>query len=722
MRSEDFNSRLPVPLEQYRISPRESQPESSVFRVPLSHYLWILRRHVWKVVAGVAACMLMTLIISVRSRPVYESVATIDIDRQLPTGVIGPDALRPSINDTDQFLATQTRLIQSDSVLRPVVERFGLEAFGPKPKAPESREAPVKLPGLKVSRPANTYLLLINFRSTDSHQAADVANAIAQSYLEHTYKIRYRSSVVLSEFMERQLEELKAKMEASTAALLRFERELNVINPAEKTSIISSRVVQLNTEYTNAQSDRVKKEAAMEAVRGGALEAAQASSQGEGLRRLGERLNDAEIRFTEVQSHYGVNHPEYKKASAQMNELKRMIKDATAEIQRRVEVEYQEAVSRERMIQDALAQQKKELDVLNARSVEYQALKREAEANTQLYEELVHRIKEAGINASFQGSSIRIADPARPSSIPVSPNTRLNLLLALLFSSVIGVGSAILLDALDDTIRDPEHVSTLPNVEVIGSLPRVKKWKSQLLNRPADEATAGLLHAGSKLDPASAAYVEAIRTLRNSILLSKLNTRIGSLLMTSAGPGDGKSTIAAYLSVTHARQGHRTLLIDGDLRRPNIHRHFHIPIGSGLTEVLRSETRWQEALTSPPGFPQLDILTSGTIARDTPECMEGQLIKILDEASQDYDLVIIDGPPLLGFAEPLRMATAADAVMVVARAGKTSRKAISAVLYTLVRVRANIAGVVLNAVHNGLSENYRYHDYYGKYYKAAGSE
>ena len=334
---------LPAVIEQYPVAAPYSAPfvleaESEEASIPLSHYLWILKRHRWKILSFVVACVLATLVVSSRLTPIYESTATVDIDRQTPTGVIGQESMRSTTNDADQFLATQVRLIQSDSVLRPVVDKYRLrDAEGelevPAALAGLAEDAPVVLKRLKVTRPPNTYLLLISYRSPDPQLAADVANAIADSYLEHTYNIRYRSSASLSAFMEKQLEELKAKMERSSAALVQFERELNVINPEEKTSILSARLLQLNTEYTNAQADRVRKEAAYQSMRGGTLEAAQVSTQGESLRRLTERLNEAQEKFAEVKTHFGANHPEYKKAAAQLAEVQRLLETTTAEHQ-----------------------------------------------------------------------------------------------------------------------------------------------------------------------------------------------------------------------------------------------------------------------------------------------------------------------------------------------------------------------------------------------------
>jgi len=699
--------------------------------MPLSHYVWVFKRHRWKMLAFVVACAAATYFVSSRITPVFESTATVDVDRQTPQGVIGQEAVRSSVNDSDQFLATQIRLIQSDSVLRPVAEKYklleregqneeNLKAWREQKSGTRPEDAPVLLKNLKVARPPNTYLLMINYRSTDPQLAADAANAIANSYLEHTYNIRIRSSTSLSNFMEKQLEELRAKMERSSMALTQFERELNVINPEEKTNILSARLLQLNTEYTNAQAERVRRESVRNSVQSGTLEAAQASQQGEDLRKLSERLNEATENFAQVKAHFGANHPEYRKAAAQVAALQSSLDSTRRNIMGRVEIEHQQAVSREAMLQKTLAETKSEFDRLNSRSYEYQALKREAEADKKLYEELVRKIKEAGINAGFQNSSIRLADQARPAILPVLPNIKLNVLLALVIATLVAFGAALVGDVLDTTVRDPEQVARSLNTEVIGSLPSVKSWRGKL--GPAINSASGkaLVRAGGSGEQAVSGFEEAVRTLRNSILLSDVDRRMRSLLVTSASPSEGKSTTAAHLALTHAEQGRRTLLIDGDLRRPSVHRRFNIPANRGLSNVLTAECAWRELLVSPELVPDLHILPAGPPSRRASDLIGRGLEEVLTEATQEYDLVVLDAPPLLGFAEPLQMATIVDGVVVVTRAGQTSRKAVGSVLTTLRRLRANVLGVVLNEVHKEMSDSYYYYGHYSKYYAANG--
>jgi len=729
---------LPAVPEPYRAvnSPLivDAEYESAPAHVPLAHYLWILRRHGWKMLGFVALVVLCTVVVSLRLTPIYESTATIDIDRRMPTGVLGEESTQSVNNDADQFLATQVKLIQSDSVLRPVVDKFKLREVEPDAleeavdTSDTSREAPVELKPLRVTRPPNTYILQISYRSQHRQLAADVANAIAQSYLAHSYEIRYKATASLSEFMERQLEELKAKMEKSSAALAQFERELNLINPEEKTSILTARLLELNSEYTKAQGDRVRKEAAYNSVQSGSLAAAQASNQGEALKKLTEDLGEAQEKFAQGKTTFGANHPEYKKLQSRVTELETQLDAARKNVGRRAEVEYYEAVDRESQLENKVKETKAEYDGLNARSFEYQTLKNEAEGDKKLYEELVRRIREAGINASFQNSSIRVADLARPGLRPVFPKMWLNVLLAFLFATFFSVGAAVLNDVLDTTVRDPDQVSRLMNAEVIGSLPAVKTWRRHLSPIQGIHATNGvhlngngngngvtLARAHVESEQALSNYEEAIRTLRNSILLTDFDRRLRSVLLTSASPSEGKSTVAAHLAATHASQHKRTLLIDGDLRRPSVHRLYQVPNSVGLSNVLLEQISWRDAVIRIDDPKGLDVLPAGPSTRRASDLIGMGLAELVEEAVREYDLVVLDAPPLLGFAEPLQMATAVDGVIVVARAGDTSRKALSSVITTLTRLRANLVGVVLNEVHREVSAGYYY--YYGHYSK-----
>jgi capsular exopolysaccharide synthesis family protein len=683
----------------------------------------------WQLAGFVAACLLATFLISSRLQPIYEATVTINIDRKAPTGVVGDEAQRETsaAQDADQYLATQMKIIQSDAVLRPVADRFKLlrrehqlDGLSPN-EAAKLEQSPTTLKQLHITRPPNTYLVHISYRSTDPRTSADVANAIAQSYLEHIYRIQIDASDNAEQFMEKQLDELKAKMERSSQALAQFERELNVINPEQKTNIISARLLQLNTEYTNAQADRVRKEAIYDSVKTGSLAAAQISGQGEDLQKLLDRLGEAEENLVEIRSSKGPNHPESRKAESKLSELRRQVQAAQANIARRIDTDFRQSVNRERILKAAVAETKAEFDQLNMRSFDYQRLKQEADADKRLYEELTTKIREAAINAGFQNRNTAISDQARPEAKPVFPKMRLNVFLAGLLSSFLGIAAIILIDALDTTVRDPEQVIRMFNTDLLAALPMVKDPKAlqsavsaELLKPPLSGPDG--IGFDTERDHSHSSFEEAIRMLRNSILLSDLDRRLRSLLFTSATPGEGKSTIAARLAIAHAQQGKKTLLIDADLRRPTLQKKFGIEGVDGLSSVLTGACCWEACVREVPNLANLHVLPAGPSSRRAADLVGPRIEGILDDAGRIYDLIIVDGPPLLGFAEPMELAIAVDGVVVIAVAAETNRKAIAAVIGTLQRLKANVLGIVLNRTTKNATSGYYYYTGYDRYY------
>jgi capsular exopolysaccharide synthesis family protein len=742
------------PQQQYLVSSQPPEFEPAQPAVSPTHYLLVVWRQKWKILAFVATCLLATYLISARLTPIYEATAKIDVDRRIPNNVVGPDSSQGSSgDDADAFMATQMEIIQSDSVLRPVAQRYNLlqresqlDHLGGE-SIRRKTDAPVFLKQLRVTRPLSTYILDISYRSPDPQLASDVANAIANSFVQHTFEIRMKNSGSLADFMEKQLGELKARMERSGMKLAQFEQELNVINPEEKTNILSARILQLNQEYTNAQSDRMRKEANFNSIKSGSVASAMVTPQSEELTRLQDRVNQAKQRLADISSIYGPNHNEYRKAANDLAEVERQFDEAHKSVGDRVEVEYKEAVNRENMLLQAVTDAKAEYDKLNSRSFEYQQLKRDADADKSLYADLERRIRESGINAGFQTSAIRIADPARPPDGPIFPRTKLNLLLAFITAMVLAICVAILADVLDNTIRDPEQVAKALDTSVLGTLPTVKEMRrlinpgsppssldaapelteeeevalgSGIIRYRAEEAKkkkarekTALIHSGYE---GISSYEEAIRTLRHSILLPDLDRVIKSLLITSATPGEGKSTAIIHLAIAHSEQGKKTLIIDADLRRPSVHKKLNLNGSLGLSNVLLGEFRWKETIVKNERWPDLDVVPAGTASRRASDLVGSMMMDILDEASKEYDLILVDAPPLLGFAEAMQVAKAVDGVVVMARAGQTSRRAVAIVLATLKRLRANVVGLVLNEVDRSSTNGYYYYNDYRKYY------
>jgi capsular exopolysaccharide synthesis family protein len=699
----------------------ESAPRTG--GVPFSHYTWLLRTHFSKMLAFVLLAVVATALVTVRLTPIYESIATLYIDRAAEKDIVGKDSeTSASSNDDDAFLSSQIRILQSDAVVRPLAEKYNLlereKQITPGKDDPAKvarvRAAPIVLKGLRVTRPPSTFILQIAYRSADSNVATEVANGVAASYIGHIYDIRFKSTASLSRFLALQQDELRAKMETSGAKLAALEKVLQVVNPEEKTNVLSARLMELNTQYAKIQGDRAHAESTYNSLTAGSLEAALGSTQSEELRSIIKRLHEEQQRFADIKARYGPNYPEYSRQQSTVTELEAQEKAAVQLLAKQAATEFQRTRDQEALVKKDVEDTKAQYDQLNLRSFEYQRAKQEAEADRALYEELVKKIREGQINAGFKNDMVRIADTARPGSKPVSPSLPLNLSIAFVLSSLLAIGAVIVADQIDTTIKNPEEVAHGLHSRVIGVLPVLRK-DNAIAGTQA--LTAGKVTAPDLKGAHNTAFEEAIRTIRNSILLTDFDRSLRSVLMTSATPGEGKSTVAAHLAISHAEQHHRTLLIDGDMRRPSVHKLFRIPNNGGLSSVIEHGVNWRELLIQPRPDIELYVLPAGPATRKATDLVGSRLPQLLDEAAEEFDLTFLDAPPLLGFPEPLQMAAAADGVIVVARAGQTDRSAVAAVLETLHHLRANSLGLILNQVKKENSSTYYYYGgNYGKYY------
>jgi capsular exopolysaccharide synthesis family protein len=662
-----------------------------------------LKRHWWQIALFVALCSAAAIFISLRMTPLYEATATVEVDYQQPTGIIGQDAEKPlPANDSDEYLGTQVKLVESDDVLRPVAMKYDLLAVerqvkGVNPAADDRvKKAPIVLKRLKVSRQVSTQLLLITYRAPSAELAAAAANEIANSYVAKIYELRSRSLEATSHFMEGQIQELKAKMDASNQRLTDVETEMGVINPEERTSVLSARLLQLNTDYTNAQAERMQKEASEDAAKTNTLEAAQVSTQGEEIKKIREQLSAEREVFAAVRATYGPNHPEYRKSEQKVEELTRQLDEAKNNAARRIGTDYQESVQREHLLEKRMAETKAEYDRANTHLAGYEQIKREADDDRAMYGEMLRKVRESSINAAFQNRNIRVADYARPPARPFSPNVPMNLALTMFSSTLLAVGGVMAMDATDNTLRNGPQASRVLGVSVLGTLPAVRDPNART---PAQRATLLLGEERPARDRKDLmAYGEAIRKLRNAILFSRNSTGIHTVLITSAMQGEGKSVTAADLALSMAQLRRKTLLIDADLRQPVLHSRFNLETAAGLGNVLARTAGWQTAVMDVPDVPDLQILPAGNASILPADLIGPAFQDLLIDLKRHYDLVVVDAPPVLPFAEPVQIASSVDAVVLVAEAGRTTAAAVDAVMSSLEWAGAQVLGVVLNRV------------------------
>jgi capsular exopolysaccharide synthesis family protein len=278
---------------------------------------------------------------------------------------------------------------------------------------------------------------------------------------------------------------------------------------------------------------------------------------------------------------------------------------------------------------------------------------------------------------------------------------------------------------LDTTLRDPKEASRFLGADVIGTMP-IDRLAAQLPKSAVAVAAPAIVpkpprtEKGKNYYRSTSDFEEAVRTIRNTILLSDFEGRLRSIVLTSAAPGEGKTTISCHLAIANADRGKKTLIVDGDLRRPSVHAEFGLTPREGLSNVLTGELPWQDVVLPVEGKPNLSVLPAGLGSHRAADLIGPRLATLLDEFAKEYDLVILDSPPLLGFAECLQIATAADGVLIISKAGETRRRAVAEAISVLNRLRANIIGVVLNQVsQNTSADGYSYYGYYryGHYQK-----
>jgi len=702
--------------------------------VPLNHYLWVLKRHKWRILGFVFLVVSAVLVYSLQQTPVFESTAILEIDNQAQLFEIGGGGLRFETRNWEMVVESQIQMMDSAEIAREVIRDLQLQRhpdFNPalrsraggtsaaaasaSPSAVE--EVQPALPGLRVRRRPDTYLLEVRYLSSNPELAAAIANAAARTVVQQGYLSKYQNSAELTKWLNRQLEEIKARLEGSQLKLRSFEREHNVVNPEDRTNILNQQLQTLQEELTRSQTERLKKQSEFQAASAGDLETLSISDQGEPLLRLVERTEGLEQQLADAGAQYGPNHPSYKRLEAQLTRARQSLEAAKKKVLGRLEADYKQAQSRENLLTQAVLAAKGEVDRLGIWTAEYSILKRDVDSQTKLYDELLKKVNEASINASIKATNMRLASLATPPTTPVSPILHLNVLLALLLSITIAVGAALGADYLDRTLRSGEQVEQWLAVPVLANLPRVLGKQA-----PAALLTGTAPDAGSRaLTHSAAPFLEALSMLRTSLLLSGPAGELRMVLVASAAPAEGKSTVASGLAVALAQQaenGARVLLVDSDLRRPNVHNIFGLSNRLGLSTVLEGQSALAESIQQSQ-MPNLQVLPAGPSPRYSSELLTMHMAKLIEELRPLYRYVVIDSAPLLVCADTTILSTMADGVVMVARAGETPRDAVSAALRQLRRVRANVLGLVLNQVR--LPDLQGYGRYYGKYYHTSSS-
>ncbi|MDR3742408.1 MAG: polysaccharide biosynthesis tyrosine autokinase [Terracidiphilus sp.] len=677
-------------------------------------------------------------------------------------------------NEINLDLMTEQAVIMSDNTALNVIQKLKLETqepyaippnHGRKPtelelernlpleKAPLQRERVLAMfrKRLKVTLVKGTRLISIGYTDTDPGRAAAIANAVVEAYINEYTQARYQASSRASTWLAEQLADLKDKVTTSQAKVEEFQRASGltgmtltpgVNGPGGGTTVAPSvdnvpleRLLELNRDLTNSEVARIAKEAIYrmaetqdpDVVLGIgssqlANEAGASSPMAPGsqdlalLQQLRQQQAQIKVQMAASGSKYGAKNPAMIQLRDQYDALDVQIKAELNRIRTRAKNDLDLAVMAEDGIRKQVAAQEQEVNKVNAKADQLILLQEEALSNREIYQDLYTKLEEASVTAGIKASNITLVNPARLASRPSWPKPVQMLALGGLLGLIFGLIGAFLWDYFDDSIAGPEQVEQITPIPVIGNIPDFEDKRNA-------GGRYGIVAKTQEAEPQSNIWLlraprshvtEAYRTLRTALLMSKVENPPKTILIMSGSPAEGKSTTCLNTAAAFAMQGGRVLYIDCDLRRPQAHRLFNCSNEEGLSNCLTGGMDFRKAVRNHPGIESLFLLPAGPHPPNPSELIgSAHFGNVLSEIKKEFDYIFIDSPPVLYVTDAQILSSYADGYVMIARAGKTTKRALLRALNLMNTAGASALGIVVNAL-SATQASYAGYAYYGR--------
>jgi succinoglycan biosynthesis transport protein ExoP len=639
--------------------------------------------------------------------------------------------------DSSSKLLSEIEILKSDSLMLTVCREMDLannadflEQKGPVEHASlddgETRQDTVHRlqSNLHVTIVPKTDIIRISYNSLNAKLSADIVNKVISDYVQRSYQTRFESSQRASVWLSGTLEGLKQEVEASQEQMMDMQRRLGILGFDPTHNQISASLDDLARAAGAAKLQRIIAEARYRVVSGmdpntieGTIELTPGTAPGE-LNLLRGQLAGARANYATLESSLGPNHPQAKALKAQIDEYVKEIDEEQNRLVTQAKQNYVVAKANEDQTTAALEAQKTDAYKLRDQLVEYTLRQREYEANRTLYDSLQQRLRTASVQSGLESLEVDVVDQALPPAEPLLRPQSTVILTALVFGLLGGIVAAFLMESLDTGLRSIAEIESITELPSLAIIPRARKSSVD----QAASLTTAQRNVGILTQPKSQ-FAEAFRSLRTSLLLSNTGHPPKFIVLTSATPSEGKTTAASNLAAILAQRDTRVLLIDGDLRRPNIHHRFGLNGKIGLTTVLTGATKLEDTVQRVPEIPNLDILPSGPVPPFPTEMLSSEAMEtILKRCGELYDYIVIDSPPILSVTDGVILARQADAVVLVVRHGKSSKHVVRRARDLLLRSGAAITGIVLNAVDLNSPEYYGYYGYSGYSYSSVDSD
>ena len=712
---------------RWESSPSERDPDAYVDEpsrgLDVRFILANIRRKLGLIAAILALSLVAGVLYTMAQPSLYTAQTSVQINDQSERVLRQGEDLESTNSYDERFLKTQIDVLKSRGLAVRVAQKlklFGNPGFAAAMGGEESTGLPAAIDrditigrlrgNLNVELPYDSRIVTIAFTSGDPALSAQIANAFASEFIQSNLQRKYDSSAYARQFVSNQLAETKQRVEDSERALNAYARSAGLIRTLDTGSegdkgsgsggggsVTTASLLQLNSAANDARQARIAAEVRWQAFNSVPLASTKDVLSNANYQILLTQRAGLETKLQELRAEHLDDYPGVRELKAQLAEVNRQLQMSANNVRNSVRSDLASAIAAERELAAQVNSLKGATLSEQDRSVQYNLLAREADTNRELYDGLLQRYKELNAAAGVATSNVAIIDVAEPPLGPSSPNHPRNIAFALFLGLFLAAAVVFLSIQLDDAIRVPEDMEAKLGLPLLGIVPHSEGDPQQAL-----------------LDPKSQ-MSEGYNALRASLLHSTPAGIPAVLLVTSAQPGEGKTTTSQAVALTLARLGKSVLLVDGDLRRPALHQVFSLANQRGLSSLLTSLDPLESAV-QPTAEPRLSVLPSGPVPPSPTELIASNRFRaLIDQMVEKFDVVVIDSPPILGLADAPTMAALADGVVFVVEAGRSRRGALKAALRRLRAMRPNLLGGVLTKFDTTRAAN-KYSDYYGSHY------
>lgn len=707
---------------------------------------------------GTLAALLFTL----PQTPVYQARTSLEI-QDLNENFLNIKQVSP-VSESGGFAAltdlqTQMKILQSESLLERVLARLNvarprdlkpetgrlaqwrraLNLPEPPPENAALRALRTAAGNLRVRAAGQTRIIEVFCDSTDPRLAAKFANTLANEFIDQNMEARWKMNQRTGEWLTRQLDDMRVKLERSEDALQSYARQSGLMFTSEKNNLAEEKLRQLQEELSRAQADRVSKQSRYEMARNAAPDALPDALKESALRDYDSKLTELRRQQADLNATYTARYSRTRRTDAQVAALEAAVQHERGVVVARIHNEYEEAMRREKLLLADYGSQSRLVTQQAGKGIQYNILRREVDSNRQLYESMLQQVKETAIASAMRSSNIRVIDPARTPRSPYKPRVLVNSALGMLAGIFAGVVVIITRERANRSLQEPGDIGHYLHAPELGMIPSAASQASRRTPygwRKGGNAAGQLSAALKEGEPPFRDGVELItwqrkpsmiaesfRAVLTSILFSGMNgNRPRVLVLASSSPAEGKTTVVSNLSIALAEIGQRVLLVDADMRKPRLHEVFDIPNDRGLGTLLEEPSLAEPGLNGvvrQTFVPGLFLLASGPARSSAANLLHSPALgELVARFRREFDMVLIDTPPMLQMPDARVIGRLADAVVLVARAGHTTRDAALAARQRFADDGIPLLGVVLNHW-DPKSAPGGYYGYYGGAYSSS---